>query len=768
MERKPIKVGLKANGMGDDGLICCSVGREVRAFSPTGAGAVARRLRGHENAVTGLATSSDGSLWTCSRDKTIRRWRLSSGEEDEESRVQAEKPIESMVIAKPEGMDGDLAIVMEEKRGGEAKQLRAYRLATGKVAFRLAKMSSSAGGLSVSDDSSSVAAFDKRTTSVWDLRTLAQNPERKPIALHHTKAITCADLAPNGDSLAAGDATGRVLVWRGLRKARESARANGMEGAKAFQADAPCSTLHWHASSVGCVRFSEDGAHLYTGGREGVLVQWDMEGYDRAYMPRIGAPISWLQLEKGSGLIASLADNSLRRVSFASRQQRLLAGGMRPHFLWRHETPARAAACVDPRSSDIAIASAPASVQLFDPMKGVESGCLRVTPREPVSPGIGEAEEGFVSHLAFSSDGRSLATVDRREEGGWQEDTLRFWDREGSGAGAGAPFRLSTRADDPHFDHLTALAHHPWERTVATASRNGEVRIWCARGKGRPWRCKAAGSYIRREILSLAFSGDGSCLAAGSEGHVVVWDHARLAAVGCLECPLGNSRMLDVAFLPASPLLSGLDETTGKWLAWHLPSLERIAEVEPSSKRAKAFSCARVHPTRPLVAVAYGGDVHDGENDMEEGVACVLLIGIPSFDTLRAWRVRLGAPARNLIFTRDDRLVAIGRSRWYAALDIVHEQPLSAMRGECGETKPHTTSTNNLPSTTGLSAVLGPAPRQQSWPWPSTTASERPFVEPIRQVGGEPSHALPPVDALSRDLVAKYLKLHGSSSASPS
>ena len=70
-----------------------------------------------------------------------------------------------------------------------------------------------------------------------------------------------------------------------------------------------------------------------------------------------------------------------------------------------------------------------------------------------------------------------MATVDIRPDGGAAgsvEPCLRFWERPAGGAqaGAGAPYALSTRVDDPHRGLVTGLAFHP-SADMAASCRGG-------------------------------------------------------------------------------------------------------------------------------------------------------------------------------------------------------------------------------------------------------------------------------------------------------
>ena len=69
------------------------------------------------------------------------------------------------------------------------------------------------------------------------------------------------------DKCAAGDASGRLLIWHGF------GAAVARSGAGQDPGDLPCTTVHWHAHPVGALAFSQDGAYLLSGGVESVVVR---------------------------------------------------------------------------------------------------------------------------------------------------------------------------------------------------------------------------------------------------------------------------------------------------------------------------------------------------------------------------------------------------------------------------------------------------------------------------------------------------------------
>ena len=85
-------------------------------------------------------------------------------------------------------------------------------------------------------------------------------PERRPPS-------QCVAINTEADKCAAGDASGRLLIWHGF------GAAVARSGAGQDPGDLPCTTVHWHAHPVGALSFSQDGAYLLSGGVESVVVR---------------------------------------------------------------------------------------------------------------------------------------------------------------------------------------------------------------------------------------------------------------------------------------------------------------------------------------------------------------------------------------------------------------------------------------------------------------------------------------------------------------
>ncbi|MEV5595118.1 hypothetical protein [Streptomyces sp. NPDC052496] len=137
-----------------------------------------------------------------------------------------------------------------------------------------------------------------------------------------------------------------------------------------------------------------------------------------------------------------------------------------------------------------------------------------------------------------------------------------------------------------HTGIVTAVAHSPDGRTLATGSVDRTVKLWDV-ATGR-----MLATFIGHvgPVFALAFSPDGRVLAsAGDDGSVRLWDVAQLHRLGVLDGPSG--RVLSLSFSrDGRTLASG---STGDAVRlWDVPSLRHVADLagHTDNVTAVAFS----------------------------------------------------------------------------------------------------------------------------------------------------------------------------------
>ena len=288
----------------------------------------------------------------------------------------------------------------------------------------------------VSRDGCGVASFDRFTSYFW--RSDGKSGE---LPLTHTKTILCVALHPECHSLAAGDESGRVIVWhirdamrdenvsnsnkdngggdtvlhngdrggdgRGRHDdATKMSRKKEQKKQKKLMMNAgltgppKSSTYHWHASGVRCMSFTADGRRLLTGGDERVLVAWDLEeGGTRSFYPRLGGAIQHILPDEADEARAwcVCSDNAVRLVGLATRTIVAQGEAIKPRprglkYEWMlrfNRGTAESGSVSDvsksratKMSKEVLIAAPDAAVQLCDYARGEHRGStMRVAPR---------------------------------------------------------------------------------------------------------------------------------------------------------------------------------------------------------------------------------------------------------------------------------------------------------------------------------------------------------------------------------------------------
>ena len=611
-------------------------------------------------------------------------------------------------VAYPGGASGrDFVYVSATAREDGGGRILRVSLSKGKIVEKLGK-TNEARALIASASGGFLACAERRTISIWGVGKDGGGSSRA-LRIHHTKAITALAFSRDDEILACGDSSGRIVMFHGfaraVRKLQQEARGEETE----VDGDAlPSTTSHWHSRAVGCLHFSADGAHLFSGGEEAVLVIWNLKDGKKTYLPRLGAPLTKIVARRDdpSRLALFGSDNAVRLVNVASMSVEGTIQGVRPTVLDLDRESYASVVTYDPRAEVVAFSAAGAALQFFDHARDEHIADLAVAPRNYVNTS-GEADspmEAHVAHASFSPDGRVLLTVDRRSDQPSTvtravEETLKIWerlhvddDREGEGEGEeddatgsvnvpGGAFTCVAQCDIPHTGLITCVGVRPSARSVTesmafTAGAEGEVKFWVPNGRvsrggeHAGWRCRSSATHPSGTGVTCgAFSADGSILATAAR-EIVLWDPKTNAKLATLTMPKTSGEgecasVKAVAFIAGHPLFAAAD---GKALViWNLQTLQPW--------RVYAAPCVGLyaHASMPMFAAVFAE-----RKDQKEIAVVVRFIGadmmpsgtfacpdgapeavlFPPAD--RASRDASAATTPMLIVTRDRQIVRIG------------------------------------------------------------------------------------------------------------
>ncbi|KAK9841067.1 hypothetical protein WJX84_000312 [Apatococcus fuscideae] len=410
-------------------------------------------------------------------------------------------------------------------------------------------------------------------------------------------------------------------------------------------------------SKQGC----PDGIYLLSGGSEAVLVIWQLETGKRNYLPRLGGPLTSIEPCGADPALYAVcqADNTIRVVNLATMTVTCSIHGLRqmprPLPVQGPFTPAVVAGA----TGELVVPGDNALLQFYDLVHDRHIAKLQVAPRNPVSLTDKEAAMGggvygapaqpLVSLLAFSTNGRCMATVDLRPDAGAQgsaEPSLKFWERSGAGSAAASPFTLNSQADGPHQGGVNALAYHPREHMVATTGEEGDFKVWeravlrtgTAAGvrTSHRWSCRSVGSFRGEPLRAATFSPDGSLLAVAATQTATLWDPFNNVLIAALALPAASSsasQLTSLAFLHCSATLVGASRGTSPCLVvWDLLTLSG-QEIHPAWHEGGGCGAwsrlARAHSDLgPATYPCSGFAVHTAQQQPARNRPPVLPIGL--------------------------------------------------------------------------------------------------------------------------------------------
>ncbi|KAJ4833117.1 hypothetical protein Tsubulata_006219 [Turnera subulata] len=421
--------------------------------------------------------------------------------------------------------------------------------------------------ITVSPSGRYCGVHSKRKIHIWE--ALGSDPKSgavRKITLHHTKTVRALAFHPTQRIVAAGDVTGRILVWRGFgnrtfTKRKETGSGGSMDygeenpGVRGGDDADSCTTWHWHPAGVNVLYFSSDGAYLYSGGKEGVLVVWQLDTGKKKFLPRIGSPLLWFTVSPDPSLSSiSCADNQIHLLKMPSMEILKSISGIKLPCTFPEECKGlHAGVAFDHNNGLIALRAEDYCIQLYSLFddRGISEVQVCERNHQP-----GDDITVVVTSVVLSPDGSMMSTAEVKlaEEGLGGLVCLKFW----ASGSQNKQFSLTTIVYEPHREAgISAIAFHPTRCMAVTSSYGGDFKVWTS-NKGiqktdqtlpnSGWTCHAVGSYKKKRMTAAAFSPDGSVLAVAAETVITLWDAVKnvlVAVVGDTLSPIVSLSFVD-------------------------------------------------------------------------------------------------------------------------------------------------------------------------------------------------------------------------------
>lgn len=287
-----------------------------------------------------------------------------------------------------------------------------------------------------------------------------------------------------------------------------------------------------HARAVNSVAFSPDGALLVSGGQDAKIRFWDVAA-GRGIGKNIGqhAIIHSVAFSPDGTTLASGGRSSAIRLFDVGTGQKTRTLAVRPGtgrlaYIW--------AVAFSPDGTTLASAGG-RSIRLWD----VKAGRLTATLS-------GHA----ANSVAFSSTGTLLAS-------GGKDKTIRIWD-----VGAGRNIATFTG----HTAAVQSVTFSP-DGAILASSGDSTIRIWEVQtGRNILTLIGTTGNRLFHSVHSVSFSPDGTRLASCGNDNVLIWDVGTGRNIASLTGH--TAEVLSVAFSPQGSLLASgsLDKAIRLWI----------------------------------------------------------------------------------------------------------------------------------------------------------------------------------------------------------
>jgi WD40 repeat protein len=452
------------------------------------------------------------------------------------------------------------------------------------------------------------ASYDG-TIRLWDVAT---RQAIWPPIVGHREAVNSLAFSPAGDLLASGGDDGTIHIWRVTDAVADGPPINADLGFVLSVVFSPDGSViaaagqngiirFWDLVSrqpvgppittgqgaVQAIRFVRQGTGLASAGEDGTIKYWSMpEGsaVGDAVSAHEGAIARLVTNRNGSLLASAGADGSVRlwEIGRTTPKAEPLAPGATAwqEVAFNPDGSQLAFTSGAEQTNDLAMniwavgkAESLLAFPIFENLNDVtltESGSSIVAGGKDGRVFVWDAdtgnlvaeqritEEGGIHEVVVTPDGSLIAIGGLRN--------IYFWDL-GSGQPIGPPIAS-------HAGPITTLVFNHDATLLASGGDDGTIRVWDVEAQepiGRPFIYEARLSGNPERVEAVAFSPDGSLLAAAGREAITIWDVANGQRVGD---PIEGStiNVSAMAFSPDGRVLATAEILGGEVRVWDADS----------------------------------------------------------------------------------------------------------------------------------------------------------------------------------------------------
>ncbi|PCH43971.1 WD40 repeat-like protein [Wolfiporia cocos MD-104 SS10] len=343
----------------------------------------------------------------------------------------------------------------------------------------------------------------------------------------HSGDVTSLCISPDSRFIASGSQNGEIYVWNvatgapihELHRSSDNVQITSVR-AVTYSPDAGTIAAGSqfirtiYANCVNSVAYSGDGSRLVVGTSEGTLCMWGTtySSDGKTFDGHIGDVWTVVFLQDDRTAASGSADWTIRLWNTDTAEcVRVLEG----------HTGEVNSLCVSAESNIIASGSTDCTVRLWDAQSGEALNVL-------------QNHTNWVFSVAFSHDGTRLLS-------GSSDNTVRIWDLQALSAG---PESMG------HSSAVRCVALSDDLKYVASCGEDGAIILWDIR---RPKALQRKVDCAQGIIYRVAFSPDGTMLAAGSHSSINIWYLPDFTLRTTIKIKLKGKEWVDkLAFSPDS------------------------------------------------------------------------------------------------------------------------------------------------------------------------------------------------------------------------